>query len=115
MSDWGISDLYNGLFGSAEFMALDPINSPQLEATVADYHHPGGNDNTVIQTGKRTQTLELTVACTATDKAALESAVNTSATLSYPGESMTALLTRVQAKQHVHFTGIYEVRLSFII
>lgn len=117
MSDWGISAFYDGSFGSAQFWVQDPAPRPTRDEVIGDYHHDGSDDNTVVAFGRRSRTLELTVACNATDAAALETAQGTSATLDYPAlaSSITALLKTATPTQHEHFTAIYEVRLSFII
>ena len=117
MSDWGIAGYLTGSFGSADFWVQGNGGLPRYEEETAIYHHPGGDNNTVILLGQKVRPLELTVATDETNYSALVAAQGTSATLDFPGlpASVTARLLSVQGAVHWWFTGIYEVQLSFLV
>lgn len=117
MSDWGISTYYDSTFGTIDFWTQAPANTPTYDEEAVEYHYPGSDDNLVVLLGQKVVTLELTVACNETDYADLVAAQGTSATLDYPGlpSSVTARLRSVRGQVHEHFTGIYQVQLTFSI
>lgn len=116
MSDWGISSFYDSTFGATGFWTQGSPGLPVLDEEIAEYHHPGGDNNTLIKLGQKTPRMEIIVACNAASYAALASAQGSSATLTIPGMSgATATLLTVTPRRHEYYTAIYECRLVFAL
>lgn len=79
-----LAPAYDGSFGSIGFMQLVPLTSPPVLEGGTNYHITSTNSNARINTGLLFREWSIKVAVDATERASLESAVPSNATLTLP-------------------------------
>lgn len=106
-----LAPAYDGSFGSIGFLQLVPLTSPPVKEGSTAYHTPSTNSNTLITTGLLFREFTVKVAVDAAERASLESAVGSNATLTLAAGAWFARLKEIDPPIKAPGFPTYEVTL----